>query len=74
MPSSFVPDSKKPNGLKECFDMVNLHCASCFPSRFIFFQECLDPFIIVIGGIDCFQNVLVAINERLVVHLRDEVE
>ncbi len=49
----------------------------CSPFSFLgfkFFPEDFDPFVKLLGRIDCIQDMLIAIDECFSVHFRDEVE
>lgn len=52
---------------------VDLGEAPSLPGA-VLFEESLDPFVVVLRGIDCTQDILVALDEGLIVHLGDEVE
>ena len=74
MPSPFTVYSQKPDGLEECFYLVNLYFSGHCPGWFIPSQESLNALIILLGRIYCIQDMSVAINQCIVVHLRDKVE
>ena len=73
IPLAFVPESQKPEGVPQCPDMVEIKIK---PPPFIrskLPEEGGDTGIILPGGVNGSQYILVAVNERLVVHTRDKI-
>ena len=73
MPFTLPVYAQEPDGLEECFYLVNLYFPHCHPRWFIHLQESFNTVIILLGRIYCIQNMSVAINQCIVVHLRDKV-
>lgn len=73
LPSSILFTAEIPHRFEERRKMVEMDGAGDF-RRPVFFQERAHPRVEGLGRINGIQDVFVAVNKRIMVHLRNEVQ
>ena len=73
MPFPLSVYSQEPDRPEKCFYLVNVDLTHLGPRRLINLQESPYPLVILLGRINGIQYMSVAINQCIVVHLRDKV-
>ncbi len=70
----FSYHAKDYRGFEECTDITQTESHSFFVRWRIIPQECLDSLIIMLGCVNRLEDLLIAIDQHIVVHLRDEID